>query len=274
MATALSDITEPSLPPYKADPTAAKLYANERPVTWGLTFVAHTYEVSELRDPCNRLRRDLCSALEGSGAYVYPYEYLHITMSSVAPFTHTRLQEPGRTALEHAWADAVLSHVVHHPAWPRAPFPLIYHSLKLEQTAAFFMVQDPTGAVGRIREIIKEVAALPSIAAYAAEAQHKTPGIIHSTIMRFTRRPSDAPEQQSGPTGASMSDEEVKAKFEAVACTWQPVTIMADALLFIRERVPYMHLDIGPGLAGRPTAGVHEGKDRDCIVGAYPYKQY
>lgn len=80
-----------------------------------------------------------------------------------------------------------------------------------------------------------------------ARAGFKTPGIVHSTFLRFT---TAAP---------GLPDAEVRERFEAAAAAeWSPVTVTLDRLLLVIEAVPYMHLDL-------------RGRDADKIVAEFAF---
>jgi hypothetical protein len=135
--------------------------------------------------------------------------------------------------------------------FPDSPFPLIYDTPRLDPAAGIFLVSDPTGAIARIRAILARVYARPELAPYLAKTLPKSPNIIHSTFLRFATPPTDP----------GVTDDEIARRFEeAVVKSWEPVTVMADALLLVREVRPYMHLALGAGEA-----------DEGCIVAALPY---
>lgn len=206
-----------------------------------------------LRAPYAELRTRLQAAMRPFGGYVYPFESLHVTVTSQSPFTDSCLAAADRPAFERAWAEALSSARSSDARWPRAPFPLVFRSVRLDANAALFVIDDPTGAIAALRQLLEELARSPALAPYAAAAGMRSPKIVHSTILRFAHPPP-----------AEATEEAVRAAFdEAVAC-WQPVTVQADALLLVREVVPFMHLEVGPGTA---PAGAHA----DCVLAALPY---
>jgi hypothetical protein len=244
------------LPPrrYKVDSIAGALAGGARPATWGLNLSAHQLAPETLRAPYTAFHARAVSALSGTGAYVYPFEYLHITAASPAPFTHTTLSPETDPEEVGAFEAAVLrvlreQCVPGRDGFPSQPFPLIYENPRLEAAAGFFLVTDPTGGVARVRKAIRRCLDSPDLAPYLDKAQPRVPGIVHSTFIRFAAPPDEG-----------VTDEDVAARFEELAKTWEPVTVLADALVLVREIVPYMHLELHQG-----------GRNQECAFAYFPY---
>jgi hypothetical protein len=226
---------------YKVDPITARLSSGERPLTWGLNVNAHRMQPEPLRAPYEALRASASAALAGTGAYVYPFQHLHITVSSPAPFTHTTIvDEAARAEAERVVLQVLQEECVPgKDGFPDAPFPLIYERPRLDPNAALFQIGDPTSAIPRIRAALARCYARPELAPYVATLVPRTPGIVHSTFVRFAEAPADG-----------VTDDDIAQRFEeAVVKVWQPVTVMADALRLVREVRAYMHLAMGPGEA-------------------------
>lgn len=238
---------------YKVDPIVQPLQRGERPVTWGLNASAHPLCIENLREPYNHFRKLLETNLQDCGAYVYPYEYLHVTACSPAPFTHTTIKtgDTETSIYEEAFLKGMREECVPGKNdFPSAPFPLIYKKPRLESAAAIFDVEDPTHALPRIRTALSRVAQHPDMVPYTTAAAMRTPGIVHCTFIRFFSSPQDP----------SITDDEILARFQKLADQWEPVTIMADALWLVKEIHPYMHLNLWSGAE-------HE----TCVIGKFPY---
>jgi hypothetical protein len=255
---------------FVVDPTASLLAASfdgagmiaagapPPPESWGLNLNLASPPPKELVDAYEVLRRELSATMRGSGAYLYPAEFLHCTAASPAPFTACGLasdEERGR--YERAWAQALRDCCEPDAGYPAAPFPLIYARASLGNAAGIFEIEDPTGAVARVRSVVRACMDHPALAeldasvgeagGIVARGGFKVPGIIHSTFLRF-----------GAPAEPGVADAAIQADFEAaVAAAWKPVTVMCDRLLLVRETVPYMHLhlrgaDVGAIIAELP----------------------
>jgi hypothetical protein len=266
------------------DPWAAQLAAAfagshaaagaDVPDAWGININAASPPPETLRAPYERLRQALLAALERAGAYVYPFDFLHVTVASPVPFTAGSIvDEREQRRLELAWLQAMRDCCVPQAGFPAEPFPLTFARVRLDRAAAIFEVEDPTGAIARCRAIVRQClqhAALTDAAAVVsadgcsggspdaaaggdpvpvlvARSGFKIPNIIHSTFLRF-----------AAPADAGVSDADVEAAFAGVAAQWAPVTVMCDRLLLVREAAPYMHLAL-------------RGRNADAIIAELPF---
>ena len=240
---------------YKIDSIIQPLQRNERPLTWGLNASAHPLCIEALRNPYNNFRQQLMNELEHCVAYVYPYEFLHVTACSPAPFTHTTIKygDKDTELYEQAFIKGMQQECVPGKNdFPSEPFPLIYKKPRLETAAAIFEVEDPTNALPRIRAALTRAGQHPDVLPYTTAAAMRTPGIVHCTFIRF----------HSLPTDETITDDDIAKKFKKIADTWEPVTIMADSLWLVKEIHPYMHLNLWSGAE-------HE----NCVIGRFPYHQ-
>jgi len=97
------------------------------------------------------------------------------------------------------------------------------------------MVDDPTQGLRRIREAVAgaaEVVAAGPAGNLLARSGWKSPKIVHSTIMRLVTPPEQ---------GIN-----VVAAWEKAAAEWKEVTITCHQMTFLREIVPFQHLDPVP----------------------------
>jgi len=254
-----------------------RLAAGDRPISWGLNMNLVSPPPAQLCDAYRALLETSSAearVLFDAGAYFYPDWSLHLTLASPAPFTNTMLADDvSRDAYADIWARALRGVAEGRKAgeWPVGPFPLVIERLVLDKAAAIMLYSDPTGAVTQLRDSIKRIAAehplftgaagsgagpggagTPSGGELLARSGFKVPGIIHSTVMRFKH--DIAPGQEA---------DAVRAAFDALAARWVPITVQADAMLLVHERVPYMHLHLE-----KPSA---DGGDSACIQQAFPF---
>lgn len=201
---------------------------------------------------------DLKKALEGIDAYFYPDYSVHITAASSVPFTTNHITDPEeRELLKTAWIKTFKDFVVKQPEWPREPFEITYMKPVLDPGAAYFDVQDPTGAVDRLRTCIKRAHKeyLPNLPGITPDllqrAQFKVPFIIHTTFLRFGPRIGES----------KLSVDEIRKRFDATtAKSWKPLTIRVSGVLFVNETMPYMHLHLS-----------ETGKDRSNVLMSIPF---
>lgn len=209
----------------------------------------------EFIPPYKAFIADLSRALDGLDVYLYPTYSIHITAGALVPFTHNGITDPAeRELLKRAWAAAFRDFLPNQACWPKEPFAITYVKPVLDTSAGYFAVEDPSGAVARIRMCLKTaqdefIPAFPGVTADLVDrTKFKVPGIIHSTFLRF------------GPNIASseVSGDEIRARFESAARSFQPVTLRIDHVNLVEERVPYMHLQM-------------EGRDADCVLSSVPF---
>jgi hypothetical protein len=226
--------------------------------TYGFNANLFSMELAALRAPYEAFASRLAEAMAGCGEpYIYPFAHVHVTAGSPTPFTHTQLAGAERARFEAAFLAAARDECVAEKGFPAAPFPVVVgEEVRLDRQCGIMLCGDPTGAVARIRACLRACMAHPAVAALGADvvarAAFKHPNIVHASFLRFVADPR-----------ADVSDDDIAERFARVARTWAPVTVMADALYFVRELRPYMHLHIGPD--DRP------GEDAACVVAALPY---
>lgn len=243
---------------FKIDPYTTTLMEGDASVgaVWGLNANLASPPSEAFREPYIALLDSFRKALEcdpqQAGIYLYPFYTLHITCGSPAPFTNSGVRPDERASLCDAWIAALREVCTHENGFPMKPFPLVFDRVTLEPAAGIFRVEDPTGAVGRIRACMhKAFEAHPAIRSLpdglAQRAAFRTPNIIHATFLRFGRE-----------RGPGVTDEAIRSAFEAAANDWKPVTVICDALRLVEECAIYMHLEL-------------HGKDRDKIVAEFPF---
>ena len=277
---------------FSPDAISRRLVAEGRAAsTYGLNANLFDMEVEALRAPYAALaaavREEFAAAcgerFAREAIYVYPFEHLHVTAASPAPFTHTTLAaapaaaeaaaEGGggggsggggadeRAAFEAAYLAAARDECVPAKGWPAAPFEvLVGAELRLDAACGILLCGDAAGAVPRVRRCLAACMQHPAVAALgegvARRAAFKHPNIVHMSFLRFV----------GDPAAAEGGDAAIRAAFaRAVARAWPtPVRVLADAAYIVRELRPYMHLRIGP--RGGPP-----GEDAACVAARLPY---
>ena len=194
------------------------------PPPWGLNLVAFAGALTAA--PGARAFREAhaawapraAAALAGTGAFIYPFPALHVTVANPAPSTHGAVAAWGaaeRRAFAAAWAAPLRA------CAPAAPFPLVFQRLRLTPGGVgLFEVEDATGAVRRAREC---VAAQRAAAAPPLPFLGKENTIVHATAVRLV-----------APRGEGVGDAEVEARWAAAAAAWPGgITVMCDAFFAV-----------------------------------------
>jgi hypothetical protein len=224
---------------YAPDPVFAGVALGRNPPSWGLNYVSWSGSLSrevdskDFRAAYESWYMGAVGELKGTGAYLYPFNALHVTVSTPAPFPHPGHATWGareREAYREAW-QAVLTEP--SPCSAPAPFQLRVKALRFSPDGtAIILWEDPSGAMGEVRKCIAaRVASHPAWEA-SPMAQGllptsglKTPSIIHSTILRLAL-----------PRDPGMSDRDLEAKWDRAAALWptsKTLTVTSSALFLV-----------------------------------------
>jgi hypothetical protein len=254
---------------YKIDKLSSPLYHGQRPPVWGLNLNFFQMESEEMREPYMAWREKAIEIMAGTGAYIYPFEHIHVTVASPAPFQHPEhntWSDAEKMEYTNAWIEALNSNCSANVSlaegsfnaertaaeWPTHPFPMIFHSMELHSSCGVFLLLDPTGSVPRIRRCITralehEALSTGKAPELLARSGFKIPSIIHCTVMRL------AVDRDVG-----MTDDELEAKWDRAASEWTPTTVHADRMILIQERVAYQHIRQSEGLLAEfPYSGAN-----------------
>ena len=227
---------------YVADDLALELKKGIRNVTWGLNLNVFPMGAEELREPYLLWRDRAMEIMEGTGAYITPFEYLHVTAASPAPFRcsgHTSWTESEKQDFTSAWIEALNDNcTAKEPTseWPRRPFQLILNRLELHSSCGIILLDDPTDSVSNIRKCVAKCQNHRALSTDRAKGlfEHsgfKTPSFIHCTVMRLAG------------DSAAFSPEAVEAKWAKAASVWKSAVVNADRMTLLQERVAYQHFD-------------------------------
>lgn len=208
----------------------------------GLLLITSWPMPHNVQSQYNAFRKQLISAMPPQ-AYVYPSSTLHCTIATLRPFKAGKLEEPAASDLRAKWV-AVLEQARAMEGWPSSTFRLKMNKPTLEGSAAVFRYDDVDGAIGRMRDCLREaIKANGGIAAEGSGDRSKAkaidgspsgevpphlPDIVHSTVMRWSDEVADKAT--------------VQLKFKELAATWEPVEITACDAWAIQETVPFMHI--------------------------------
>ena len=182
------------------------------------------------------------------GVYIYPVWETHVTIITFLSFRlHPRPSAEVLASL-HACIDPItrlLQTVIDTKAV--APFQLEFHAPVLTRQAAILPVSNPSGEIAQVRKLVgRSLEGDKELHRRLLREGLNVPGIVHSTIMRFKKAPSDSQSFSAG--------------FAAVAVATPSFAISVREFFLTTETKPYMR-DGGIvhrfALAGRPSTQKH-----------------
>ena len=170
--------------------------------------------------------------LAGTGALVYPFRSLHITVSTPAPSLargHAGWSEAQRVLYRSAWVGALTQ----SPCVSRqrgGAFPLVMRGLKLLPApgTAILLFDDPAGQVvelrrcmaARARQLPQAALALVEGAGFAAPRA----GFVHATVMRLAL-----------PRAEGVTDGDIEARWGRAAAAFETMVLQRVELVVSRE---------------------------------------
>jgi hypothetical protein len=170
--------------------------------------------------------------LSGTGALVYPFRSLHVTVSTPAPSLargHAGWSEAQRTLYRSAWVGALTQ----SPCVSRqrgGAFPLVMRGLKLLPApgTAILLFDDPAGQVeelrrcmaARARQLPQAALALVEGAGFAAPRA----GFVHATVMRLAL-----------PRAEGVTDSDIEARWARAAAAFDAMVLQRVELVVSRE---------------------------------------
>lgn len=226
------------------DDIALALKNGKRDRSWGLNLNVFPMEVEDLRKPYLEWREKAERIMKGTGAYVLPFEHIHVTASSPAPFRHhghRMWTEVEKKSFAQAWIEALRDNSSTFNDWPKRPFPLVLEKLVLHSSCAVVLLEDPTDSVSKIRECVARCLQHPLLATermaeLVSESGFKTPNIIHCTVMRLTGNYTQD------------FDTEIEERWARAAAEWTRTVVTARSMTLVEEIVAYQHFQQSEGL--------------------------
>lgn len=230
---------------FTSDKIASALKVGRRDSYWGLNLNVFPMEADELREQYLVWKEKAEQIMVGTGAYFSPFEHIHVTASSPAPFRHpghSNWTDADRSCFTDAWIEALRDNCsVLNDEWPKRPFPLVFERLELHGNCGIVLLEDPTNSVSRIRQCVSRCPQHPALCAekmkmLVAQSGFRSPSIIHCTVMRLT--------------GEYMEDfdSELEARWARVAREWTRCVVTAQRMTFVKEIVAYQHFRQSEGL--------------------------
>ena len=219
---------------FHVDPMVSELYVKTEPY-FGLVVNAGWPPSSETIDSYNQFLSmvKMCfdpEDLTGStpAVYLYPGSCLHITVSTLYPLKPVRAHGSNIDfdEITSTWKELVLA-AANRPEWPTKPLQLEMDSAQIGIKAGILLWKEMTGGLEAMRFCLTEEAQERNLQI------HNTPGIIHSTFLRFYDQPST-----KGNDIQNRFQRHVLPKLSDIFSNPIPAN---DAKL-VCERTPYMHI--------------------------------
>jgi len=185
--------------------------------------------------------------------YVQPIFALHVTLA-----TFTRIHKVvdhntagmDRREFEKKRATELVRSASKFPEWPKEPIRLVADSAQIGTRAGILLWKDLSGGVEAIRNCLRKAAASEATPSNSSSPlQHKTyptiPGIIHSTILRFSTVPKTPGNQVQKKFGSAVREKIGKDFFPNSGNEEDKnnFVIVADTVRLACESTPYMHFD-------------------------------
>eukprot|EP00536_Pseudo-nitzschia_multiseries_P006803 jgi/Psemu1/193891/e_gw1.149.64.1 len=193
-------------------------------------------------------------ANEVPAAYCQPIFALHVTLATFARI-HKVLDHStagtDRRECEKKRATELVRAASKLPEWPKDPIRLVVDSAQIGSRAGILLWRDLSGGVEAIRSCLRKAAAAEAVlsgstaAPLHPETYPTIPGIIHSTILRFSSVP-----KTPGTRVQEKFRSEVLAKigkdFFPTNCDEEDTNnfvIVANSVKLACESTPYMHFE-------------------------------
>lgn len=213
---------------FKADHWIQELSNNKRRDVFGLIICAifHQPKPMEFQNFYRRLIDRFEKSFnddEKLSVYLYPIDYLHITVSTLVSFLTTTVESPEKS-LEY-WKNSFKQLKTNSR---QQKITLKIEKIELSSAAGFFQFKDETNGIEWLRTKIRDCC-LPE----DSFGKLHIPNIVHTTFLRFIKQPEDS--------------ERFLQKFSQISDEFltQTNTIVfdIDEVCLALESHPYMHIE-------------------------------
>jgi hypothetical protein len=219
---------------FQADPMVASLY-DKTDDYFGLVLVANwPPDLSAVEPLYQRFLHSVRQCFheddlagETPSVYLYPAQFLHVTIATVYPVQKKQDGED-YSKIQKDWTQMVEA-ASKHSSWPREVLKLRIESAQLGAKAGILLWKDITGGIQEMRNCLEQEASSRNMKI------HSIPGIAHSTFMRF----HDIPNKTSG--------EKIQTRFQELAIPsvktiFEETVFLAQSTRLVCETTPYMHI--------------------------------
>lgn len=227
---------------FEPDPMVAKLLGLDTDPTFGLVVAAGWPLDPRAKQPYDKFKAALARCWEPedvalSRVYLYPFESLHVTATSLYRIGDIPENEQAMITV----AKRVVCRATEMKSWPTKPLQLQIDRAQIGIKAGILLWRDTTGGIDAIRQCLvtagEELRCELESAGIPAE-KWSTPGIIHTTVLRFHQKPvSD---------GATVQQHFQKSVLDQLPSLF-PDPIAVPVAKLVCERTPYMHIPHNAG---------------------------
>lgn len=212
---------------FEDDPLVGQISRRETEETFGLIICAlfHQPKPLSFRDFyhqfIDQLRTNL-TADEQQSIYLYPIDYLHITICTLYSFKDAPPSSPDR-CLQY-WKECF--NQLKQTSNNRS-IVLTFDSIKLSKAAGYFLFQDEAQAFGKLRQSIREICQPEQ-----GQPDLLIPGIVHTSFLRFIKKPNDA----------KIFEEKFHRICQEVLVKAKEIIFNIDEICLALESRAYMHI--------------------------------
>lgn len=233
---------------FEADPLVADLVKGLAEGTWrhpGQKFslfmaIGWPPVSTNFEAPYNRFRKAVEACFdngdrsgEEAAVYFYPFRSLHVTAATVFRPGSAPPSASDQVRITKVWIKIVQSAAA-LDSWPRAPIELVANSTQIGKRAGIILWRDVTGGVAAIRQSLRAAVSESKVELEAVgltTLDLDIPPIVHSTFLRFYRKPSTP-----GETVQQRFSDGVSSKLQ----DFFPSPVRAVSCKLLNERTPCM----------------------------------
>ena len=173
--------------------------------------------------------------------YLYPAEYVHVTVATLFPFHHTA---PSSTEDRHfivRISKDLVKKASEMRSWPiNQSIELQVDRWQIGRKAGIILWKETNGTIEQIRKCLRTavdeyVTVAPEREAKLVRDNFKIPDIIHSTFLRFAQTPK-----------IQIDSLERRINNVPPIADFFPTTVQSSSLHLVNENKPYMHLEYHP----------------------------
>lgn len=172
---------------FEADPLIGQIVRKETEETFGLIICAlfHQHKPIHFVDFYHQFIQQIRQNFtedEQQSIYLYPIDYLHITITTLYSFKHDPPQSSEK-CLQY-WKERF--HQLKQTSKNRS-IVLTLDSINLSKAAGYFLYKDEAGAMENLRQSIREICRPEK-----GQPELMIPSIVHTSFLRFVKKPEES----------------------------------------------------------------------------------
>ena len=212
---------------FEADPLVGQIVRKETKETFGLIICAlfHQPKPTHFANFYHQLIEQLQQNLtedERQSVYLYPIDYLHITISILYSFKDAQHPLPDK-CIEY-WKERFEQ--LKQTSTNRS-IVLTLESINLSKAAGYFLYKDSGNAMENLRQSIRDVCRPEQ-----GQPDLTIPGIIHTSFLRFVKKPQES----------SRLEEKFHRICREMLSKTKEISLEIDEICLALESRAYMHI--------------------------------